>query len=290
LSTLDLLFHPFDIVLFCNAANAFLTWIPRLRGMGVVINVDGIERLREKWSRLGKEFYRFNELLATWFPNRVVTDARAIQDYYRVQYRAETCFIPYGAPAEKVDSKRVLEELGLRPFEYLLYVSRLEPENNAHRVMEGYLRSGVTKPLVLVGDAPYGEKYKDRLRALADGENILMPGAIYGAGYRELLSHCICYLHGCAVGGTHPALLEAMGAGALVISNETPENREVVGDTGLLCSFEDVEALSNLVERAVSGSPKLDRFREKAQERIRSCYSWERVTDQYEELFNELAR
>jgi glycosyltransferase involved in cell wall biosynthesis len=81
-----------------------------------------------------------------------------------------------------------------------------------------------------------------------------------------------------------------MGAGALVISNETPENREVVGDTGLLCSFEDVEALSNLVERAVSGSPKLHRFREKAQERIRSCYSWERVTDQYEELFNELAR
>jgi glycosyltransferase involved in cell wall biosynthesis len=258
--------------------------------MGVAINVDGIERFREKWSRVGKEFYRVNERLATWFPNRIVTDARAIQDYYRVQYRAETCFIPYGAPAEKVETTRALDALGLRPFEYLLYVSRLEPENNAHRVIEGYLRSGVAQPLVLVGDAPYSQKYKDRLRVLADGENILMPGAIYGTGYRELLSHCICYLHGCAVGGTHPALLEAMGAGALVISNETPENREAIGDTGLLCSFEDLEELSILITRAVSDSAQLGRFRVKAQQRIRFCYSWEQVTDQYEELFYELAR
>jgi len=290
LSTFDLIFRSFDIVLFCNAANAFLTWIPRLRGMKVAINVDGVERLRMKWSRLGKEFYRFSELLATWFPNRIVTDAQAIQDYYRVRYGAETCFVPYGAPAEKVESTGVLEELGVRPMEYLLYVSRLEPENNAHRVIEGYLRSGVSQPLVLVGDAPYGEKYIERLRALADGKNILMPGSIYGIGYRELLSHCICYLHGCEVGGTHPALLEAMGAGALVISNETPENREVVAETGFLCSFEDVDELSTLIARVVGGSEGLSRLREKAQERVRSCYSWEQVTDQYEELFYELAR
>jgi len=257
--------------------------------MKVVINVDGIERLRKKWSWLGKEFYRFNERLATWFPNQIVTDAQAIQDYYRGRYRVETCFVPYGAPAEKVESTGVLEELGLKPMEYLLYVSRLEPENNAHRVIEGYVKSGVSQPLVLVGDAPYGEGYIERLGALSKGKSILMPGSIYGIGYRELLSHCICYLHGCEVGGTHPALLEAMVAGALVISHETPENREVLAETGFLCSFDDIEEFSKLIARAVGESEELGQFREQAQERVLSCYSWEQVTDRYEELFYELA-
>lgn len=289
ISTLDLVFRPFDIVLFCNAANTFLTWIPRLRGMGSVINVDGIERFRAKWSRLGKEFYRLNERFASWFPNRVVTDARTIQDYYRAQYGMETCFIPYGAPAEKLESREILGKLGVNPMEYLLYVSRLEPENNAHRVIEGYLASGVQQPLVLVGDAPYGHRYIERLRRLSEGKSVLMPGAIYGKPYRELLSHCICYLHGCEVGGTHPALVEAMGAGALVISNDTAENREVLGETGLLCSFHDVDLLSIVIAEAVSGSCEIRSFGKKAQERVRSCYSWEQVTDRYEELFYELA-
>ena len=41
-----------------------------------------------------------------------------------------------------------------------------------------------------------------------------MPGAIYGPGYHELQSHCFAYIHATEVGGTHPALIEAMGRGA----------------------------------------------------------------------------
>ncbi len=62
---------------------------------------------------------------------------------------------------------------------------------------------------------------------------IVIPGAIYGLGYRELGSWCFAYIHATEVGGTHPALIEAMGRGNLVLYLENPENTEVCGDAGL---------------------------------------------------------
>jgi glycosyltransferase involved in cell wall biosynthesis len=166
----------------------------------------------------------------------------------------------------------------------------LEPENNAHQAIRAYLESGLEIPFAVVGDAPYSEEYIETLREVAKSGNVLMPGAIYGRSYRELLSHCLCYLHGAEVGGTHPGLIEAMGAGSVVIANDTPENREVVGDTGLLCSFEDVTNLARLLREVVSQPERFAQYRGRAQERVRHHYDWEKVTDQYEDLFHELTR
>ena len=86
--------------------------------------------------------------------------------------------------------------------------------------------------LALVGDAPYAHDYIRRVRDTRD-PRIVMPGAIYGEGYRELGSHCFAYIHATEVGGTHPALIEAMGRGALVLYRNTPENAEVAGGAGI---------------------------------------------------------
>src|SRR3972149_5413862 len=88
---------------------------------------------------------------------------------------------------------------------------------------------GVTdKKLVIVGDAPYARRYIAELKSAAD-PRVLFPGAIYGAGYRELQSHAFCYIHATEVGGTHPALIEAMGCARCVLFLDTVENREVAG-------------------------------------------------------------
>src|SRR5262249_52262182 len=97
LSTLYLLGHRVDVALYCNGANAIFTPWPRIAGIPVALNVDGIERLRKKWNRAAKAWYLASEWLATFCPSAVVTDARTIQDYYRDRYAKETVFIPYGA-------------------------------------------------------------------------------------------------------------------------------------------------------------------------------------------------
>ena len=288
LSVLHALTRPYDLLLVCNAANAFLCWLPGLVGQKVVLNVDGIERLRKKWKAPGKVFYRLSEFLATVLSDCAVSDALSIQEYYRKEHGVLTRFIPYGAPVERSSSAETVRQLGLVPGRYLLYVSRLEPENNAHLVIQAHLQSGVDLPLVVVGDAPYGRTYISRLKNLSRGGRVLLPGAIYGEGYRELLSHCLCYVHATEVGGTHPALIEAMGAACLVLVNETPENREVVDETGLFYPFNDMKSLIRLMRQVCARPQDYEPQRQKAQERVRRCYDWEQVTTEYEKLFYEV--
>src|ERR1043165_5194546 len=128
LSTLHLLTHRADTALYCNGANAVFTILPRLAGIPVALNVDGIERKRKKWNRLAKAWYLVSEWLSTFLPTVMVTDARTIEVYYRERYGKKSTFIPYGADIGKVAGRAEVEKLGLNSGKYFLYVSRLEPE------------------------------------------------------------------------------------------------------------------------------------------------------------------
>jgi glycosyltransferase involved in cell wall biosynthesis len=277
----------YDVVLVCNAANALFCAWPRPRGARVVLNVDGIERKRRKWNVLGRAWYRASERLATWFPDAVVTDARTIREYYAARYRAETTFIPYGCTVGRVGGRDVLDRFGLEPGTYVLYVSRLEPENNALAVIEGFERTELSRSLVVVGDAPYAREYKAALRRAA-GPRVVLTGAVYGEGYRQLQSNAFAYVHATEVGGTHPALVEAMGFGNCVVVNDVPENREVAGEAAEYFAASDPRTLARVLERLDRDPLLVERRRAAAQARARREYSWDTVTDRYEELFARL--
>jgi glycosyltransferase involved in cell wall biosynthesis len=286
LSTLHLLTHHVDAALYCNGANAIFTGLPRLFRIPVVLNVDGLERKRKKWNRLAKTWYLVSEWWSTFLPDKIVTDARAIQAYYLRRYGKRGTFIPYGAETGKVDSTAALAELGLEPGRYFLYVSRMEPENQALEVRQAFERAHTDMKLALIGDAPYAEEYIQRVRDTTD-PRIVIPGGIYGHGYRELGSHCFAYIHATEVGGTHPALIEAMGRGALVLYRDNPENAEVAGGAGI--PFED-----DLVEKIemVLSMPEEERnaLRQRALERVREHYCWDAVAIEYERLFQSIMK
>ena len=285
ISTLHLLLHRHDVVLYCNAANALFTILPRALGMPVALNVDGIERHRKKWNRAARAWYMLSEFLATRFPTVMVTDARQIAAYYQKQYGKASSCIPYGAPIHRFTTATALEQLGVAPHQYWLYVTRFEPENNPLLVRQAFEQADSKFHLVLVGDAPYARDYIDAVRA-TNNPRIHIPGAIYGDGYHELQSHCFGYIQATEVGGTHPALIEAMGKGNLVLYLNTPENAEVAGDAAL--AFER-DGLPNAIAHAESLSPEeWERFRSLSQDRIRRLYSWDAITILYERLFQEL--
>ena len=285
-STTHLLAHRVDVALYCNGANTVFTPWPRLFGMPVALNVDGIERKRKKWNRLAKAWYLVSEWLATFCPSVVITDAVTIQRYYQERYGKVTTFIPYGAEAGKVAGTEILGKLALQPQQYFLYVSRLEPENHPLEVRQAFENVNTSMKLALIGDAPYAHDYIRRVRDTND-PRIVMPGAIYGAGYRELGSHCFAYIHATEVGGTHPALIEAMGRGALVLYRNTPENAEVAGDAGV--PFEPVDLHAAIARVLAMSEPARETLRRRAMERVRERYSWDAVTDAYEKLLAGLS-
>src|SRR5881409_859491 len=172
--------------------------------------------------------------------------------------------IAYGSCCDRSETTAVLDQLGVRPQDYLLYVSRLEPENNAHLVVDAFERVETPKKLLIVGDAPYARAYIERLKSTRD-PRIRFPGAIYGAGYRELQSHAYAYVQATEVGGTHPALIEAMGVGNCVIAKDTPENREVLAGTGMF--FRDAEDLARQLQLTLTDAALVTRLRASAQAR-----------------------
>lgn len=282
LSGADAAFARFDAVLVCNAINAAFCFLPRLSGKTrVVLNVDGLERNRRKWNALGKLAYRISESLSTAIPDAVVSDAKVIQDYYRSRYGAASVLIPYGGDLPEPEGTETLERLGLTPENYVLYVSRLEPENNAEAVIRAYRDVPGTLPLVVVGDAPYAADYIARLRAAAD-PRVMLPGAIYGEGYRQLLARAAVYVQATEVGGTHPALVEALGYGRVVLYNATPENEEVAGGAGLPFDIREPASLARLLTEVLDDPAGHSVWKERARQRTQERYRWDDVVDRYE--------
>jgi len=277
----------FDAVLLLNAANAPWIRILQLAGIPVALNVDGLERRRRKWGFAGRAYYRLCERLAAVLPDRLVTDAEVIQRYYRRSYRAPSRMIAYGGDLAPPAGSETLDELGLDRGEYLLYVSRFEPENNPDRVAEAYSRVGGQRPLVMVGGAPYAPGLARRVRAVADSK-VLLPGPIYGVGYRQLLFGCRLYIHATEVGGTHPALVEAMGASRPVLYYDTPENREVVGAAGLPFRFAGEQRLESVLEEIVEAPERLRALGKLARERVTERYRWGDVARAYEQLLESM--
>jgi glycosyltransferase involved in cell wall biosynthesis len=313
-----IIFRKIDVVLVCNAANSPFIWLLRLFGIPVAVNVDGIERKRAKWNFLGRLWYRLGEISSVFFANRVIADAMVISSYYAQTYRADSEVIRYGhneTCAELAEYKTkqenvvaneeltnqislqlksdIFKQFGLTANNYLLYVSRLEPENNAHVVIEAYRKLSAkarSVPLVIVGDAPYADEYKHRISELAKGLNVIFTGFKFGNDYLALQLGALIYIQATEVGGTHPALVEAMGFANCVVANDTPENVEVLDEAGQFYHRNDsVDLGQNLLKLLVNPELILH-ARNAALARARSTYSWELVTDQYQDLFNSMAK
>jgi glycosyltransferase involved in cell wall biosynthesis len=269
----------YDIIYVCNSANVPAVILLLLFGRRVVLNVDGLEWKRAKWSPVGKAYYRLCAWTAAHLPVHIVTDARVIQRYYREAYGRDSEYFPYGTELEPVADHGMLERLGLETGRYVLYVSRLEPENNAHVAIEAFSGVKTKLPLAIVGDAPYASDYKAALLATSD-PRVRFLGAVYGAGYRVLRSHAAAYVQATEVGGTHPALVEAMGYGNAIIANDVPEHRETLGDAGLY--YSGSAELAAALQRVLDDSSLAAALREQAHERARKLYAWDAVTDSCE--------
>ena len=288
LSALHAVPQRFDAALICNAANAPFVPILRWTGTPVAINVDGLEHKRRKWNAIGRQYYLLTERLSTILPNETVTDAKVIQDYYATRYQAPSTMIAYGADVERHPNPKLVRRWRVEPNRYVLYVSRLEPENNAQLVIEAFKRVRTAHKLLVVGDAPYARDYIRELKARARRDKrIIFTGFVFGQDYRALQQNAYCYVHAAEVGGTHPALLEAMGYGNCVLTLAAPENVEAVGDAGIPYANED--DLAEKLQRVLRDGSLVHSFRHRAQERVKKFYNWEYVVDQYEQLFARMA-
>lgn len=286
-----------DVCLLLNAGNAPLLKPLQAAGIPTAIHLDGLESRREKWRGTGARYYRWAERASVKWADEVIADSQAIADYVERTFHRPCVFIPYGAQVIDPGSSRLAEVDVLRR-DYHLVVARMEPENHVLDAVHAYRVSDETRPLLVVGSAPYSQWYVDKVHeAAAEDSRIRFLGSIYDHELLDqLYANARTYIHGHSVGGTNPSLLRAMGAGAPVLAFDCEFNREVTADQGLFWSGADelIEFLDEIaggedylhhtnIERTLEG------FAAACRERVASVYQWDAVTDDYEALIKELA-
>jgi glycosyltransferase involved in cell wall biosynthesis len=292
ISSLHALPQQYDVALYFIAGNSPVTWIPRLVGTKTILNVDGLDWKREKWPALAKKYIQFAEYLATKLPNVYLTDSHVVQGYYQDRFSSQPPYIPYGSDVELRPPGETLARFGLEPGKYILFVGRLVPENCAHHLVEAFQGLDTEMRCVIVGDAPYAEEYIQSLKDKAKNDpRVVLTGYVFGEGYHELGSNAHIFVETSGVGGTHPALIEAMAFGNCVITHNTPENLETIGEAGFAYDGQvGAESLRDVLRRLLSDPLLVQKYRHLAQQRAQTTYSWEAVTDDYERLFHNVCQ
>lgn len=279
----------FDAVFMFNAANSAVLPILWTRNARVAVHVDGLEWQRSKWSGAGQTYYRIAESISVRWADALIADARGIADYYDEEFDASSVLISYGAKILERPSSDRLEALGYEPGRYHLVVARFEPENHVDVVVEGFRDGPSTLPLLVVGSAPYSDEYTAQVHDLAAGDDrIRFLGPVWDQELLDqLYANALVYFHGHSVGGTNPSLLRAMGAGTAVCAFDVNFNREVLGDLGEF--FDAPSAVARAAGIFESDPLAADARGNALRDRARESYDWDRVTDGYETLADDLA-
>ena len=279
-----------DVVLVMNCANGF--WLPLLRWRGVptLVNVDGIEWERAKWGRLARAVFRAGAVATARWADRIVCDAREIERRWRDEFGVEGVFVPYGADAPDASTAELAEaDSALVPGGYVLFVARFVPENTVAEFVAAAELIARRHPVVIVGTSGYGGALDERVADLAARS----PNVEHLGHLRDdrrlfaLWRNAGVYFHGHSVGGTNPALVQAMTCGAPVVARDTVYNREVLGETGVFVAPEPGEIARAVVGLLDDPTRRAD-LGAAARRRARRHYAWSDVCAAYESRLREL--
>jgi glycosyltransferase involved in cell wall biosynthesis len=270
-----------DLVLGYNTA-VFVPFL-RMRGKKVIMNMDGVEWRRDKWSLPIKAWFYLNEFVGVNVVNLPVADHPEIAAHLRRHTARKMAVIPYGADVVVDAPLSAVSNLGLLPREYFLSIARIEPENSILEIVEAFSLRPRKSKLVVLGNLSLDNKYHQRVRAAAS-EDVLFTGAIYDQRVvRSLRFYASAYLHGHQVGGTNPSLVEALGAGSAVIAHDNRFNKWVAGGSQLY--FKDAKQLETILTEIENHRIDLGIARTEARLRHSTSFTIDGINAQYEELF-----
>jgi glycosyltransferase involved in cell wall biosynthesis len=285
LSSMHVAFHRVDVVHYFITGTTLFAPIPRILGMKVVCSVDGTDWQRGKWGKLARWYLQLSESLAVLFSNALVSDSKDVQRYYASVHHTESALITYGIREMDASGHEWLDCFGLQPRDYVLFVGRLVPENNIHHLIRAFEQTRTSKKLVIVGDDPWEKEYVRGLKSTKD-PRVIFTGGVYDQGYAQLQSNAYLFVLPDEVGGTHPALVEAMGFANCVLVNDTASNVEVIGDAGFSYRGSDgAQDLAMSLQKLLDRPELVEEFRIKAVERARANYRWEAVVRDHLDLY-----
>ncbi|MCQ4142447.1 DUF1972 domain-containing protein [Chryseobacterium sp. EO14] len=243
----------------------------------IVTNMDGLEWKRSKYNFWIKSFLKKAEYWAVQNSDFLIADSLGIQEYLKKKYQISSKYIPYGSDVFNDPDKNILKKYGLSDNEYCLLIARIQPDNNVETIIKGFLLSGISKKLIVVGSCQ--NKFGSMLLQKYQSERIIFLGSIFDRNILDNLRYfCYFYFHGHSVGGTNPSLIEAMSCRTSIIAHNNIFNRSILEDHAYYFSNE-IEISKILLEK----NPSLV-FKENNYEKVEKIYSLENIHSETEKF------
>ncbi len=269
----------FDIIIELGLITSALSIIfCRHKGKLIATNIDGLEWKRSKWNVTIQHITRLLEKYGIRFSDYLISDNKAIQNYIKNEYQRDSECIAYGATEINEPNKEYLSQYNITSTSYILSIARLEPENNLEMMCDAYIQSKTSLPYYIIGNhlSKYGDFLKDKYRR----KGIVFLGAIFNKDHLDTLRYySTYYLHGHSVGGTNPALLEAMAAKSFIIAHDNPFNRAVLSSHAFYFKT-SCELTALLKNNSILDSK--ERFIAENLDVINKKYRWPHIIDSYE--------
>lgn len=266
-----------DAAIMLGTSGALAIPFFKLLGLPVILNIDGAEWKRGKWSLPIKVFLWLSEAVGVKFSSKIVSDNEVLSDYVRNKYKKEPFTIAYGGDhVSQNPPGSLLKSLGLSPKGYAIKVCRIVPENNVELILDAFSETNI--PFLLVGNFKSSEFGKSLINRYANAENITLQDPIYDSKLiDELRSNAKFYVHGHSVGGTNPSLVEAMSLGLEILSYDVNYNRATTQNKAHF--FKDKDELKHLLESIKTGKHKYTAAETKAI--ATQLYSWTSIMNGY---------
>jgi glycosyltransferase involved in cell wall biosynthesis len=248
----------------------------------LIFNMDGLEWKRTKYSKPVQKFLLLAEKLAVKFSNFYIADSVVIQSYLKSKYAISSEHIAYGAEVHDNEAESLLQEYGVKKYEYFILMARMAAENNIEMILDGFHASNSNKKFLVVGsvDNKHGRYLVQKFKT---DKRIVFTGGIYNHPQKihSLKIFSSLYFHGHSVGGTNPSLLEAMASRALVAAHDNPFNRAILHqDTFYFSSYNEVKEIIETSRRNAREMVMIDNNLKKIQEQ----FNWDTVIKKYEDF------
>lgn len=289
----------YELIYFLGIEVGMFLFIPKIlnRRSQVMVNIDGVMWQRSKFNLLERWLLKINHDLATIFADNIIVDSQEMKNYVNRKYLDKTTYLSYGIDVpERItwngDSLELLKtytSIDISPGNYYLVVSRLEPENNIHIIIDAFTRAEVDIPLVVVGDFT-SEDYKEEVESIA--KDCAEPGVVFlGSVYNQRLlnmlrQNCCAYIHGHSVGGTNPSLLEAAISKNIIVAHDNPFNREVCGTSAVY--FKNEIDLSRKMKSVYKHKQSYLKLKDDVYYFVKNNYLWDKITEGYLSLFQKI--
>ncbi|GAA1882411.1 glycosyltransferase family 4 protein [Lapillicoccus jejuensis] len=289
-STLKAMAAKADIVHFHALGPGLVAPLPRfLSGSRVVLTVHGLDNARDKWGKAAQAVLGTAHWMSGHVPDATVVVSRELQAHYARTFHREAAYITNGVPTpERVDAPEVPRRFGLEPGRYLMFVGRLVPEKRPDLLVRAFRESAYDGQLAVVGVSSFTDGFTAQLRELAaDDERIVFTGFVGGRDLAALFQHARLLVQPSDLEGLPLTLLESVAHGCHVLASDIAPHREVLGrgtPAHRLFPAGDLDALRAGIEAPVDG----DAWDVPEREAILQHYSWDRATEQLEQLYLEL--